>query len=813
MNPHRSIFAVLLLPAILALGFVPLPSRAADPQWQCRPNAAGTGWDCSQPASPGNPPATASGATQTGAPPSDPIQPAAPAAPTPAQETKTPPAATAPVDNRAGYSPWALCGSAPTPALVIPPAPSLGANARNAPAHLSADSAEIRNKNVYLLKGDVRIRRADQNLDADQATYDQARNFVQAQGNVRFQGQGFGVDSSGGHMNLGTYRGEFDNAHYRVYVRHARGSAKTVHIENRNVARLSQATYTTCNPGHEDWLLRADKVTLDRATGEGTARDATLAFKGVPFAYFPYLSFPIDNRRKSGFLLPTIGSSSGTGLDLSTPYYWNIAPNRDATFTPRIMTKRGVLFGAQYRYLHPTSRGEIDAAYLPHDKIYGKSRGLFSYEENGNPAPGWSTNVNYNYVSDSQYFQDLGTNLSLASTTTLVRNATLAYTAPFWSASALVQSFQTVDPTIPPSARPYAMLPQLLLNADVPDQFLGLSYHLRGELVNFQRSDSVTGARLDMEPGISLPMVHPGYFLTPSLALRYTGYALKNQTPGLLDNPSRTLPITRVDSGLYFDRSVHWAGTSLIQTLEPRLFYLYIPYRNQDNLPVFDTSVPDFNFVQMFRDNRFVGADRVGDANQVTLALTSRLLRPDTGAELLRASVGQIYYFHRQRVTLPGVPAATGKSSDLVGEVTAQLVRSWSVSAGAQWNTQQRKTDKDLLQLRYQPDPDRVVNLAYRFQQNLLKEADLSLLWPLTPRWRIVASWNYSLLTKQNLETLAGVEYQSCCWAVRVVGRRYVNIPSGTYNNAIYVQLDLKGLTNIGQKVGTLLEQHGIVGF
>ncbi|MEJ2347081.1 MAG: LPS assembly protein LptD, partial [Gammaproteobacteria bacterium] len=588
-----------------------------------------------------------------------------------------------------------------------------------------------------------------------------------------------------------------------------RGKADKVEKVNASITRLQGATYSTCPAGRKDWELRAQQVELDQATGEGRAKDVTLRLGRVPVLYAPSLSFPIDDRRKSGFLAPSIGNSSTSGAEIGIPYYWNIAPNRDATVSARVLSKRGLQLGGEYRYLTSNSRGTVSADYLPNDRVYGQDRYLFAYRQQGHYASHWRTDVDFNQASDTQYFQDLGSSLSTASATSLDRRVDLRYDNGPWSALARLQSLQQLGAT----AEPYARLPQLLVRADLPDPRHPLTYHLYGEAVRFAPKDNaVNGTRLDLYPGLSLNLRGASWFATPTISVRHTQYALDNTAPGAPSDPSRTTPIFSLDSGVYFDRDVHWGGRSLIQTLEPRLYYLYVPYRNQSQLPVFDTTSLDFSFQQLFRPNRFVGADRQGDANQLTLALTSRFLDPRGGRELLRASLGEIVYFRHREVTLPAGSPATGSRSDVVGEVAAALARHATVSATLQWDPTAGAADRSVVRYHYQPDRQHIVNVEYRYRRDLLKQTDISALWPLGRRWNGIARWNYSLQDRRTLEAIGGVEYDSCCWALRLVARRYVTADQGKQNTAIYLQLVLKGLTSVGRGVDDLLE-HGILGY
>ena len=698
---------------------------------------------------------------------------------------------------------WSLCCQPPLAAPTETVRPD-----RNVPIDLTSDSAASTSLQEYQLSGNVLMRRADQRLQADFLSYDQATGRVMADGNITYSETDLSLTGEHVELELQADRGLVKGVQYRLFQRHARGGASSVRFDDINTMRMADVTYTTCDPAATDWLLTAREVTLHKDEGKGEARSARLDFKGVPFLYLPYLSFPIDERRKSGFLVPSFGTSVTSGFDVSIPYYWNISPDQDATITPRLLSKRGLQMIGEYRYLATSSHGQTAVEFLPDDKLNNKDRSLFSYREDGVFAPRWTSSVDLNTVSDDDYFNDLGDSLSTSSTAYLNRSIDAGYHGDFWSLHTLVQDYQVLN-----GPDTYQRLPQLRLLAELPSHPLGLSYRMFGEFDHFKiGSGEPTGSRLDLTPEISLPMGGGVYELTPTLGLRHTRYALDNLAPGVSQTPSRTTPIFSLDGGLFFERSFNWHDAALTQTLEPRLYYLYVPYRDQTALPVFDSTELDFSIDQLFRTNRFSGADRMGEANQLTLALTTRFLEDASGQQRLSASLGQIQYFRDRNVTVPGGVAQSGNNSDIVAEAQVRLNQEWSSVASLQWNPENSRTDKGVFQVHYQPATDRIVNFAYRFRDGVLEQTDVSTQMPLNRNWHVVGRWNRSLRDNQDLEKLLGLEYQSCCYALRVVWRNYVNDVSGSANNAVFVQLELKGLTRIGQDVSGLLE-HGILGY
>ncbi len=698
---------------------------------------------------------------------------------------------------------------------------------------VETDDAEFRQQDENaVFSGNVIIRRGSRMLEANRVEYNKADDILDASGGIYFEQPGLRLTSSAGQFELGAERGQAENVEYRLIDRSGRGQADSVEIESGILSHYRNITYSTCRPGEDDWLLQAKELDVDRSKGEGTAHHATVSFKGVPFAYLPYINFPIDDRRKSGFLAPSIGTSSSSGLELEIPYYFNIAPQMDATLTPRIMSKRGLMLNGEFRYMTENQEGKLRAGLLPDDRDAQEgedsTRGGVSFQSEGNLAPDWSFDTNLNYVSDSNYLDDFGRTLEWTSARNLERRGELKYSGNDWSLLGRLQQFQTVDKTIDTADRPYSRLPQFLLDLNKPNQFLGLSYHLRSEYVHFDHdSDEVAdGDRIDLHPALSMPLRRPWGFLTPKASLRYTTYNLSNQIPGESDTPDRTIPSFSLDGGLYFERGANWFGNTITQTLEPRLFYLLTPNKNQDDLPDFDTANLDISFFSLFRENRFSGSDRVGDANQLTTALTTRILNNTSGTELFRGSFGQIVYFRDRKVNLPPVDTEEDdissslgaypddSSSSLVAEVVARMGRDWRTRGNIFWNPHQKETAKASYSIHYLDPQQRILNLGYRFDRGDFNKTEVSGRWPLTNKLHTVLRWDYSLKYSKTMGFFAGFEYESCCWIGRLVAQQLLTDPDGDpeKENSIFLQLELKGLTSFGSKIDEFLER-GILGY
>ena len=676
---------------------------------------------------------------------------------------------------------------------------------------ITSDSAEVSRENKEArFSGNVVVTKGDQLLEADRITYNNRDETIDADGSVFYQSPGLLVSGNSARMDMAENKGSLKDAEYRLPKRRGRGSASQAEIVGPNQSHYKNISYTTCRPGNDSWVLEAAELDINTEEGVGVARDTVFRFKGVPFFYLPYASFPIDDRRKTGFLVPTVGSSSETGADVSIPYYINIAPDMDATITPRIMSKRGLMLGGEFRYLTDSYHGETRLEILPDDKERGSNensaRGAFSYTGHGYLSPRLVVDANINYASDHDYFEDLGDSLAVSSSRYLERRGDLRYYGDDWNILARAQYYQTIDETILRADRPYARLPQVLFRYEKPDQIAGLTLHMDAEYVYFDRDETVRGHRVDFNPAVSLPMRNSWGYVTPKLGVRYTSYDLKDQVAGMSDSPDRTTSTFSLDSGLYFER----VGESTTTSLEPRMFYLYTPKENQNDIPIFDTAEYDFSFYNLFLENRFSGSDRVSDANQLTLALTSRTFSNNTGAESFRFSLGEIFYLEDREVQLPGVATIKDSSSATVGQIAMQLSQNWSTQADLEWdhNRGGDKTTQSAIHLRYDDDNKTQLNLGYRYARDVFEQTDVSFRLPITSRLNAVGRWDYSLRYDKTMEAFAGLEYSTCCWAFRAVGRHYINDIDADANTAFYLQLELKGLTSIGNKVGEFLEDN-----
>ena len=672
--------------------------------------------------------------------------------------------------------------------------------------------ARLGDKPTASMTGGILLRQGDKLAGADSARYDPNIRTLLLEGDVRYEDSDSQVASDAAEFSYDFGRIRFEGARFALGASDAHGGAESIEINQRGRLELDGVRYTTCPPGSNDWLLEARDIDLDTREGVGTAKGIKLRFQGVPILYSPYLSFPIGDARKSGILSPQIGSTRRSGTEILLPYYWNIAPNYDATLSPRLLTDRGLQIQTRFRYLTKSMSGDVNVEYLSSDNMFNDSRTLGEIRHRTLFANGWRNRINYQEVSDNQYFEDLGGSLSASSITHLNRTFGFDFHTEALSFLGQVQDYQTIDDAILPSEEPYRRVPQLVLRGDWPHRLLGMGFGIDSELVNFDRDVGVTGWRFNLAPEINLPISGPGWFVTPAVALDYTRYELDNTEPGQRIDPSRTMPIGSLDMGIILERMIKSGDGNRVHTLEPRLLYVHVPYREQADFPVFDTITPDLNLVQLFRKNRYLGIDRIADTDQLSIGLTTRILDDATGKELVSATIGQTRYLSISGVTFPGEPLATDETSDYVAEIRFLLRDDLNFDVGHQWGEQDRGTTRSQARLQYRPATNKVLNLSYRFRRDSLEQGDLSWSWPIASKWNFVGRYNFSFRDDEALEQFYGLEYESCCWGLRVVSRRHISTRNGTRDSSIGLQLVLKGMSSVGTAADKLLER-GILGY
>lgn len=692
----------------------------------------------------------------------------------------------------------------------------LGDDAERGVVFLRADRLEGVGQREVSAEGRVELRARRETMLADRLVYDLTRDEVHATGNVVLRK---GVDWITGPelvYRRETQIGAFTSPTFHVGEFGARGDASRIAFAGPDRYVVSDGRYTTCVAPREDWFLETRELELDTLRQVGTARDATVRFFGAPIFYSPWLEFPLSNERKSGFLVPTAGSSGARGIEFALPYYFNLAPNYDATITPRIMSKRGLQVGAQFRYLFGggyANSGEIDAQVLPNDRQTDTNRyALVWRHQQQLDVPGLGAYLDLNKVSDDKYFADLADRIAITSQTTLPREAGITYGNGPWSLLARVQTFQTLQDPNAPIVPPYHRVPQIVGTLAETD-WSGLSFSGFGEYSRFRSDTQVEGGRLVLYPQAAWKRGTPGWFVAARAGVHLRRYDL-DASFGENRHRNLAIPVSSLDAGLVFERDWSLFGTNFTHTLEPRAYYVYIPFREQNTLPVFDSAIDDYNFGQLFTENRYLGHDRVGDANQLTVGVTSRLLQPGTGAERLRVALAQRFYFEDQRVTLNEVPRSAS-SSDILLAVEGRVSEAWSVAGLLQQNLDRGQNERFNLSVRYTPSPGSALSASYRFTRQLvnptganeqIKQIDLAAQWPATPQWTLLGRFNYSLNDRKLLEGIAGVEYNGDCWVLRAVLHRLATTVDQT-NTSFFIQLELNGLARVGTSPLELLRR------
>lgn len=677
------------------------------------------------------------------------------------------------------------------------------------PVQVKSGGAEVTREGDAMLTDGVTIKQGARELSAESATYDASERRFEVEGDVEYRSPDLRLKGGTGSWDArGT--GAFTGTEFELPARPARGSAATLKMTSDGELILREVRFTTCPAGNEDWMIRASGIEIDQKTQQGRGRNVRVDLKGIPILYTPVISFPVGDARKSGFLFPSFGTSEKSGFELGVPYYFNLAPNYDLTLTPFLLSRRGFGLGAEYRYLTERSRGDLDTRFLPGDDLASRDRWLGTLVHRTDLGERLRIDANLAEASDTRYFEDFGLGPDGTSITFLDRHIHLAWLGQGWRFDGRLQDFQTIDLTVDPLSRPYSRLPQLAFTGLWPAPS-GLEASLDAETTWFERDAGVTGLRADVMPRIAWPARGPGYHFEPSAAWRATAYELTDLDPTADDTPDRLAPILALDAGLVFERE---AGSRdhLVQTLEPRMRYTWIPFRDQTDFPVFDTALPDLNLVQLFRNNRYVGADRLGDANELAAGLTTRLLQAESGQQYLTATIGQRFYFESPRVLLPGEVPETRNSSNLVGEIDLTAWRDWSARFAMEYDGEASNTLRGEAGIQYRPRPDTVVNLGYRYREALLEQWDTAFAWRLSPSWQIYARQVYSTKENKSIDRFAGFEYTGCCWRVRLLGRNYVSNRTGENDTSVMLQVELKGLSSVGTRNDAFLER-GIRGY
>ena len=685
-----------------------------------------------------------------------------------------------------------------------------------------------------VVDGNAELRRGPTAIRADRVEYYQPEDTVKATGNVRISSSGNQYQGPALQIKLDTFEGFFTQPSYRFLARGGNGQATRIDFVDDKRMIAHDATFTTCEREDEKtwrpaWVLTGSRFKFDQEAETGEATNAVLRFKDVPILAVPSLSFPLSDKRKSGLLPPSIGIDSTSGMLFTQPYYLDIAPNRDATFSPTFMSKRGINLGGEYRYLEPSYTGKLVASLMPGDKLRNSNRWSYSLQHAGSVDSGFSAvgnlglNVNLNRVSDNNYWRDFPISGSSLTQRLLADDATLSWSRGYFSTSLRTLRWQTLQDVAAPIVPPYDRLPQLTasytrINAPVGG-LNGFDWSVDSDYTHFSADRKLTGQpngeRTLARAQISRPWIAPGWHITPKVQLNAASYRFDAPLANGLTTASRVLPTFSLDSGLQFERNASFLGRDFTQTLEPRAFYVRTPFRDQSLLPNYDSGANDFNFATVFTENSFTGNDRISDANLLTLGVTSRLLDPATGAEAVRFGVAQRIGFEDQKVALPGVLPVANRLSDLLFGTTINWDPQWSFDGTVQYNPKTRQSERSVLGARYTPSNYHVISASLRRQRNVSNLIDVSAQWPLNDLWGDkgrdlgagqgqgggryygVGRLNYSTLDKKLVDGVIGLEYDGCCWIGRVVLQRGRS-SAALSNTRILFQLELVGFSRLG---------------
>ena len=676
--------------------------------------------------------------------------------------------------------------------------------------NISADQTRSDSQGNSTFSGHVVIEKHQLRITADEVSYQPDTKHIDIKGNVHVDTNSMSIDADLGNLSSEKQASSFQGVKFQLNKNNMRGKADSISVDKESRTELKQTSITSCPMTEPDWRLDADNISLDHQEEYGSANNVILRFMEVPFLYVPYMEFPIGDRRRSGLLAPEIAYSSSRGGELVIPWYWNIATNHDAIIAPHFMNRRGTQLDTQYRFLTETSNGQFDSSYLKNDTQTESERYQLQYRQHSRFTSNLNMDIDIQDVSDTEYFNDFSNNLSTSSTTHLSRDLKLNFNIQNWRAHLLTQSFETLDTTILSTDRPYRRLPQIQLQGDQPIADTAIAFTLDSEWVNFDHEDDsvITGSRFHIKPGLHWRVEGAFWFIDPAIKFSHTEYDIEDSNGVKQIVEDRNLPMSSLDAGLFLERDL---DSGFTQTLEPRIYYLNVPYRDQSQLPNFDTQASVFSTALLFTDNRFIGGDLIGDANQLTLALSTRLIGSNSGKEYLRASIGQISYFEDRQISLTGTAEDTNKS-DLIGEFSVNL-NHWSMSASTQWNSEKKQNERGNFLLHYQSDSEHIFNLGLRSDQSInpkIRQTDFSFITPITNDFNAFGRWNYSLEDDQDIEIIGGFSYDSCCWSVQLMGQKRLKYNSliEEYDNAVMIQLVLKGLGSVsGNKVSNTLEQ------
>ncbi len=672
---------------------------------------------------------------------------------------------------------------------------------------IEADRLLSENGKYTQFFGNVEFQRSGQRIMADELKLFREPQRVTANGNLSYADSLLSINAATIEMDNSQHSGLFTQAEFQLYENHLRGKAERIVQFDADHSELFDVSYTTCDPDSNAWSLSAGKLELDQQTGQGTAHNAVFRIAALPVFYFPWLMFPIDDRRMSGLLAPTLAHTQSSGTQLALPVYWNQAENYDMTITPVWYSERGLQLNTENRYLFNQHQGMLTLSALDDDK-YNADRWFRRWQHEVSSDHGIHTSILEQRVSDRDYLEDFDNLENISHSDFLKSAVSVSSQLSAWSTQLLFEKYQTVNPDKPISSRPYKRLPRLTLNRANRPLFESLMLDWNNEWVKFDREDSITGNRLHISPELSYLQEGDYYYIKPSLQLDHTQYRLDNNLNDI-NSIERSIPLLSLDSGLFFERLTTDSG-KWMQTLEPRAYFLYVPEENQSDIPDFDTSLSSENYASLFKNNRFSGADRIGDSQQITLALSSRLLAFADGRELLSASLGQAFYARDRVVSLDGSIDDRDKSS-LMTLIKFKPQPEWDIQLSSAYDQQEKESKQTDISLRRQLNRQ-LLNLEYHFVKDQLEQSTLSFVYPHSDKWTSFFKRQYSIRQDKPVQNLLGLAYESCCWGLNILYEESSDSYFNETDRAVYFQLTFKGLSKAGKDIDSILED-GILGY
>ena len=706
-----------------------------------------------------------------------------------------------PIQPLRASSDWSLCRVP----LYTPPAATADTTGKTATT-IEADRLFSPDGRILEFLGDVSLSRPPRNIEAERLLLDRSDQRIEAEGPLIYSDGGLRLEAGQLQLWRNPDRGRLEQVRFTLSENHLRGDARQVLLRSDQVSRFDSVRYSTCDPGNEAWSLSASRLDIDRESGRGTAINSVLRLGGLPVLYLPWMQFPIDDRRLSGLLVPTLESSDRNGSLLRLPLYWNLAPNYDMTLTPFESSRRGTGMDTETRYLFANHSGQLDLASIE-DQETGRHRWLERWRNESELPGGIHARLLYQKVSDGDYLDDFDPPATGQNQDWLKSELQFNATPLGWEASLLYNRYQALNLDKPVSERPYERWPQLELNRLFLDPEGRWTLDWKNQWTQFRHDSNLEGERLWITPSLRYRLESAAGYLQPALRLDLAEYRLDQALNGDRE-PNRSLAIASLDSGLVFERLVG-ETRAWRQTLEPRLYLLYAPFRDQSGLPDFDSSKLPENLDNLFVDNRFSGGDRVGDAQQVSLSLSSRLYDTDN-REILSLTLAQAHWLEPRRVSLDG-QADSRDRSPLMTRLRYAPSAAWTLELSSAYDQDAGEPEQGDIALRHDRD-GRVLNLEYHLRRDKLEQSTISMVYPLSGQWQLFAKRQYSVRRQMPVENLGGIAWQSCCWGFKLLYREAADRDFTRVDRSVLLQLTLKGLGSAGKRIDSIAES-AILGY